>query len=79
MEETVQNGSGVAPVAQKLATSFSGVVAGPDGGAVFVSAHDDFQQLLRTVPEQALAHGGSNLGIARGCKQLSEVDWLGFM
>ena len=44
VEESVEDGVGCGDVAEELAPFFDGAVGGHDGGAVFVSAHDDFQE-----------------------------------
>ena len=49
MQEPVENGPGGGHVAQKFAPFLQRAVAGHDGGTVFVTAHDDFQQILAGV------------------------------
>jgi hypothetical protein len=44
VEESVEDGAGCGDVAEELAPFFDGAVGGHDGGAVFVSAHYDFQE-----------------------------------
>lgn len=44
VEESVEDGACGRDVAEELAPFFDGAVGGHDGGAVFVSAHDDFQE-----------------------------------
>lgn len=44
VEESVEDGAGGGDVAEELAPFFDGAVGGHEGGAVFVSAHDDFQK-----------------------------------
>jgi len=46
MQEPVEDGSSSGHVAQQLAPFLQWAVAGHDGGAVFVTAHDDLQQIL---------------------------------
>ena len=44
VEESVEYGAGCGDVAEELAPFFDGAVGGHEGGSVFVSAHDDFQE-----------------------------------
>ena len=44
VEESVEDGAGCGDVAEELAPFFDGAVGGHEGGSVFVSAHDDFQE-----------------------------------
>ena len=44
VEESVEDGAGCGDVAEELAPFFNGAVGGHEGGSVFVSAHDDFQE-----------------------------------
>ena len=54
MEEAIEDGAGGGHVAQEFAPVFERPVAGHDGGAVFVAAHDDFQQVFAGVFGQGL-------------------------
>jgi hypothetical protein len=49
MEEAVEDGAGGGNVLEQLAPVFERAVAGHDGGAGFVAAHDDFQEVLAGV------------------------------
>jgi hypothetical protein len=49
MQEPVEDGSGRRHVAQEFAPFFQRTVAGHDGGAVFIPAHDDLQQIFAGV------------------------------
>jgi len=49
MQEPVEDGSGGGHVAEQLAPFLQWPVAGHDSGTVFVTAHNDFQQILAGV------------------------------
>ncbi len=53
VQEAVQDGRGAGHIAQELAPFFDGSVAGHDRRAVFITAHDDFQQVFGAVFGQA--------------------------
>ncbi len=54
MEKAVEDGAGGGHIGQELAPVFNGTVTGHDGGAVFVAAHDDFQEVFAGVLGQGL-------------------------
>jgi hypothetical protein len=44
VEQPIEDGAGGRHVAKELSPFFDGTVGGHQGGAVFVAAHDDFQE-----------------------------------
>jgi len=45
VEEAIEDGTGRGHVAQEFAPVLDGAVAGHDGGTVFVTAHEHFQEV----------------------------------
>jgi hypothetical protein len=54
VKEPVENGGGGGHIADELTPILEGAVGGHEGGAVFVAAHDDLQQVLTGVLGQLL-------------------------
>jgi len=54
MQEAVDDGSGGGHVTEELAPFLEGSIAGHDGGAIFVAAHNDLQQVFAGVFGQLL-------------------------
>ena len=78
VEEAIQDGTGGGHVAQELTPVLDGAVAGHDGGAVFVTAHNHFQEVFAGVFGQGLKaavnNKGSNSTLAVGRNHIVPVS-----
>ena len=54
VKQPVEDGAGGRHVAKELSPFFDGTVGGHQGGAVFVAAHDDFQEDFAALGRQDL-------------------------